>query len=135
MAKEAVVGIAKDEKGNVVIGKKKLKEEKWFSGKWHIPGETKELEESDLSALVRGLNEELGIEIDVNSVKYLAKHISPTGMNVNWYECTATSTALKVGSDLDDAKWVPSSLVAKECDQESVALWPIAIKKYFGLID
>lgn len=135
MAKEAVVGIAKDEKGNVVIGKKKLKEGKWFSGKWHIPGETKESEESDLSALTRGLKEELGIDIDENSVKYLAKHISPTGMNVTWYECMAISTALKVGSDLDDAKWVSFPLVAKECDQESVALWPEEIRNYFDLID
>jgi len=61
---EAVVTIV--ENGNdVLLVKKAELPGHWFSGKWHIPGETLEDGESDNEGMLRGIMEEAGIEIEV----------------------------------------------------------------------
>ena len=47
----------------VLIGKKKLDSPKVLRGEWHIPGEKIENSETDEEALLRGIKEEVGLEI------------------------------------------------------------------------
>lgn len=77
--KRAVTGIV-NYNNMVLIGKKDPNREGFLKGKWHIPGETIEGEESDESALIRGIKEEAGIEIIVG--KFLASHKTPTNTEV-----------------------------------------------------
>ena len=60
--KRAVVALVEHE-GKILLGKKRQDSEGFFAGKWHIPGETMEDDETDEEALIRGMREEAGIEI------------------------------------------------------------------------
>ena len=113
----------------VLVGKKNKTEGKWFSGRWHLPGETLNQGESDQDGLIRGIQEEVGIEIAV--IGYLAEHTSPRGAHVKWYCCKAITFNLKPGSDLETAEWIPKNQVPNRCGDEVVSLWPKEIKRFF----
>ena len=51
--------------GKVLLGKKIKNSPKALAGQWHIPGESVEDNESDEEALIRGIREEAGLEIEV----------------------------------------------------------------------
>lgn len=132
MLQEAVIAIIYNPaKESIVLGLGKPGK-KYYSGKWHIPGEKVELGESDELALIRGAREELGLS-SIVIIQLLARHVSPTGRNARWYECVSSTEILIPGSDLQEAKWVPKSRIPAEQDQESVLLWPEEIKRFFGL--
>ena len=113
------------------IGKKKQKQGKYFSGEWHIPGETIEGEETDEIALIRGMKEETGLEIRVGA--YLASHKSSTRKDVRWYECFASACNAVPGSDLERIMWVDKKHVPIMCGEKTTKLWPDEIKLYFNL--
>jgi len=115
----------------VLIGKKRKSHGKWFSEKWHIPGETIEPRESDEEALIRGIKEETGLDIQVGN--YLASHVSPRGKRVNWYECRTQNNEIFPGSDLVEVRWATKEEAVELC-RYVADLWPQEIKKYFNLI-
>jgi ADP-ribose pyrophosphatase YjhB (NUDIX family) len=129
MARKAVAAIV-NYNGSILIGKKKESDGKYLSGKWHIPGETLQKGETDISALTRGINEEAGIEIQV--VKYLASHKTPKHTMVNWYECIPKTTDISAGSDLSEVKWVPKKDVINICADEAKSFWPKEVRNYFS---
>jgi NADH pyrophosphatase NudC (nudix superfamily) len=114
----------------VLIGKKKEDSSKFFGGKWHIPGETVEVGESDADALMRGMIEEASLEIRVG--KYLASHVSPTGKDVVWYECFSDNDVVSAGSDIVELKWVRKADVPYQVDGGVVELWDPKIREYFS---
>lgn len=132
MAKEAVALIVKDGYGNILIGLANVREGKYFSGKWHLPGETVQTGESLEQAAARGMHEEVGLYI--LALKQITQNFSPDA-HVTWLECQSTSTQLTPASDLADAKWVPLDQVVNNVDESSFTIWPDEVKKYFGLID
>ncbi len=119
--KEAVVGIFVYEE-KVVLGKKK-KGEKWFSGRWHFPGETLKEGETDGQGLCRGAREELGLTA-ISIIRMLTSHISPNGIEVRWYLCQIFSDNLIPGSDLEEVKLIPTVRVEEEYDKEALTLIP-----------
>jgi len=117
--------------GKVLLGKKRSDSPKFLAGKWHIPGETVEGEESDEAALMRGMKEEVGLEIKVR--RYICSSISPSGSkNVNWYECFSSSDKINPSSDLEDAKWVLKKEIFNYLDYDVINLWPEKILGYFS---
>ena len=102
---------------------------KFLAGEWHVPGENVEDNESDEEALIRGIKEEAGLEISVG--EYLGNHITSTGKEAKWYECFAESDKLIVGSDLEDAKFVPRDEVLIYCGKRAKDLWSEEIQNYF----
>lgn len=129
MAKRAVAAIV-HYNNSILIGKKKESNGKYLSGKWHIPGETLRKGETDISALVRGMKEEAGIDIQV--VKYLASHQTPSHTVVNWYECIPKTIDITAGSDLSELKWVPKKEVINMCADEAISFWPKEVRDYFN---
>ena len=125
---EAVVGIVKYN-GSILLVRKKPGQD-FFSGEWHIPGETKEGWESDEEALKRGIREETGIEILVE--ESIGSHNSPKHTEVKWYLCTALSYRLKPDSDIDDAVWVPYAQVPYWHSLKAASLLPDKIKRHLG---
>ena len=115
--------------GKILVGKKKKDAEGFLAGKWHIPGETLEDGENNESALIRGIKEEAGIEIQV--VRYLGTHRTPRHTEVKWYECIPKTYNIVAGSDLEEIKWVSKKDVLNLCRVEAISLWPKEIKEYF----
>jgi len=109
--KKAVVGIVR--LNNLVLLGKKIPGGEFFSGEWHIPGETKKPGEIDEDAVKRGIMEEAGIEVRV--LRYLAQHKTPTPTLVKWYECEALSEDIRPDSDLEAVEWVDLSEVRTRC--------------------
>ncbi len=115
--------------GKVLLGKKRFDSKGMMSGKWHIPGETLEEGETDEQGLIRGIMEEVGI--DVRPGKHLGSYKTSKGMIVNWYECVPLTPDIKVGSDLEDAMWVPFEEVLVVCHKDAISLWPREVLEYF----
>ena len=114
----------------VLLGKKKAGGGATMSGKWHILGETLNIDETDGQGLVRGILEEAGIQIRPG--KYLGSHMTPKDRKVNWYECEPLSTGIIAGSDLEEVRWVPFGEVQKVCHENAISLWPVEIQDYFN---
>ncbi len=135
MGKKAVVGIV-DFKGEIILGKKK-DTGGFLSGKWHIPGETLENGEDFESGLLRGMKEEIGVDIVV--LRYLASYKTLKGTDVRWYECRLKNASdydnINAGSDLECVVWAPKARVMESFGdlKEIVSLWPDEVKGYFGL--
>lgn len=129
MEKRAVIAIV-NYKNKILLGKKKKDSPKVLAGEWHIPAETIENDESDESALIRGIKEETSLEITVGD--YLCSDITPTSQrNVRWYECFANTQEITIGSDLEDAKWVTKKEALNTCSPRAIKYWPEKILNYF----
>ncbi|SRR3989344_8097383 len=129
MIKHAVVAVVNC-RDKILLGKKRKDSPKFLAGEWHIPGETVEDGESDQEALIRGMREEAGLEIEVG--KYLGNHATPTSQReAKWYECSAKTDKVFVGSDLEDIKWIPRKEVLNYCSPRATELWPQNIQDYF----
>lgn len=116
--------------GKILIGKKRDDSSKFLAGEWHIPGETSELNESDEEVLIRGIKEEVGLNIRVGN--YIASHITPTSKReAKWYECFSETDKIIVDSDLEDAKFVERNEVLNVCGERVYSFWPDKIIKYF----
>ncbi|MAE13067.1 hypothetical protein CMO92_00740 [Candidatus Woesearchaeota archaeon] len=113
----------------VLVGKKTEASESFLKGRWHLPGETIEGKESDLDALIRGIREEAGI--DLQAVRYLATSHPKEDVEVRWYECLPSSITCTPGSDLIDVCWVKKEEVSVFCSPESVSVWPEEVRNYF----
>lgn len=127
--KEAVAMVVHDGQGNVLVGQKRVDFGSLLSGQNHLPGETKETDETDEQAIVRGIMEEAGVGVVI--VRYLASHVTPKGTTVRWYECRAEETDLAPSSDLEKVFWVPLEQVVEVCSTKSVDLWPEEVKILF----
>ena len=115
--------------GRILLGKKLKTSSKMLAGKWHIPGESVESNESDEEALIRGMREEAGLEIKVG--RYLGSSITPSSKNeAKWYECFSSTDNIIPGSDLEDAKFVQRNEVLNYCD-ERFKDYPKEIQDYF----
>ena len=128
LERKAVVALV-NYNGNILLGKKLDGAEGFLSGKWHIPGETLEIGETDEEGLIRGIMEEAGIEIKV--LRYLASHRTPKHTLVKWYECEALTYDIRAGSDLSEVRWVPKNEVMGMCHNRAKTLWPQQIQEYF----
>jgi ADP-ribose pyrophosphatase YjhB (NUDIX family) len=118
--------------GKVVLGLKRPKEGKWFSGKWHIPGETLREGESYEEGVIRCAREETGLEVRVGN--HICDDTTPSGKKLKFYECYAIAGELRAQSDLTDIKLVPKERVKDELDAEVTRKWwPAEMKKYFGV--
>lgn len=62
--KRAVAAIIKNN-DRILMGKKRRDSSGTLSGEWHFPGETIEGGETDQEAIIRGLQEEAGVEIEI----------------------------------------------------------------------
>lgn len=117
--------------GKILVGKKRSDSSKFFAGEWHVPGETTEGNESDEQALIRGIKEEVGLNIRVGN--YIASHVTPTSKReARWYECFADSDKIIVGSDLEDAKFIERNEVLNICGKRVYSFWSEKIIKYFS---
>lgn len=125
--RKAVIAII-NYQGKILLGKKRSDSRKFMSGKWHLLGENVEDNESDEGALVRGIMEEVGIKVKIGN--FLGSYRTPTGKNANFYECFALYNQIKIGGDLEDAKWVNKEEVLGMC-MDLVNLWPKKVKDYF----
>ena len=128
MKKRAVIGVI-NYNNKILVGKKKSTSKKFLAGKWHIPGENVEANESNEQALIRGIKEEAGIEIIVG--RYLGSSITTTGKEASWYECFSNTNNVKAGSDLEDIKWVLKEEILNFLGQQSINFWPKQIQDYF----
>jgi len=116
----------------ILLGKKSKGANGQLSGKWHIPGETLEIKETDKQAAVRGIAEEAGIQIYLE--KYVGRHYTINGTRVNWYLAKALTTNIRAGSDLESVKWAPvKKLNVMNGLKESIKLWPDTVKKLLGV--
>ncbi len=116
--------------GKILVGKKRESSPKFLAGEWHIPGETAEAGERDEEALIRGIREEVGLDIRVG--RYIASHITPTSKReAKWYECFADTDKIIIGSDLEDARFVAREEVLRICSKRAYSLWPREIIEYF----
>lgn len=126
----AVIGII-NYNGKVLVGKKRRDSNKFLAGEWHIPGETIEDGETDEDALIRGFQEEAGLEIRVG--KYLSSHTTPTSKKeAKWYECFSKTDKVIPGSDLEKVEWILKNKVLKICSKKAYSLWPKEILDYFN---
>lgn len=130
--KRAVAGIVEKD-GKILLGRKRIYPKSTLSGEWHIPGETVKGQETDQEALIRGIREEAGIEIEV--IKFIGSHQTPKGARVNWYLCRTSNTDLIVGSDLEEVRWIPVPEVSKLSGETAKLMWPKAVREMFGCVE
>ena len=123
---EAAVAIV-EYKGKILLGKK-IHSKSLLSKTWHIPGGKKRPEETYAQALIREIEEEANIKIQVLN---LIDEFSNKEMRVKWYICRPQTTMIKPGDDLADVKFVPKEDVIKLCDEKAISLWPPKVKEYF----
>jgi len=126
--KRAVIAIV-NYQGKILVGKKRSNSPKFLAGKWHFLAENVEEGESDEQALIRGAEEEVGLEIKVR--KHLGSHATPSGKEANFYECFALSENLRIGSDLEEAKWINKTEVL-EFLKDRRDIWPLEVIEYFN---
>ncbi len=129
--KKAVAGIVEND-GKIVLGKKRTHPESTLSGEWHLPGETVEGEETDQETLIRGIQEEAGIKVEI--IRFVGSHETPKGNVVNWYLCGASDTNLVVGSDLEEVQWVPIAEVLELSGETAKMMWPKEVKEMFARV-
>lgn len=129
MKNYAVIAIVENN-GRILVGKKIEKSEKFLSNTWHIPGGKIGKNETDEEALIREIQEEAGIEIEVKS--FLDNSITPTGKRAHWYLCSSSSSDINPGDDLIDVKFIPKANVRETCDEKSISLWPPKVVEYFN---
>ena len=130
--KRAVVGIVEKD-GKILLGKKGINQESTLSGEWHIPGETIEGIETDKEALIRGIQEEAGIEVEI--IKFVGSNETPKGTLVNWYLCGTSSADLAAGSDLEEARWVAIAEILELSGKTAKLMWPEEVREMFGYIE
>ena len=131
MERKRAVAVIVENNNKILMGKKKRGSSETLSGEWHLPGETVEDNETDEQAIVRGLHEEAGIEIEV--IRFLDSHITPKGTLVNWYLCRSDNLNLIAGSDLEEVRWVTIPDVEKLSGLTAKSLWPEQVKKLLNL--
>lgn len=125
--RKAVVALIEKD-GLILVGKKNTSSKKVLAGKWHIPGETVEGNETDYQALERGMLEEARIIVSPN--KLIGTHTTGHGTRVNWYSCTTDTFDVVAGSDLEDIQWVPREKVKDLCTEEVFGFWPREVQEY-----
>ena len=129
MAKIAVTAII-EHNGQVIVGKKIKMDGHFLSGKWHIPGGKLNSGENETDAIVREMQEEAGIKINV--VRFLDEFYNEkSDVMVRWYLCQPLTFDLTPGDDLEEVKFVPKKDVATICDREAVSRWPQKVIEYF----
>ena len=128
--KRAVAAIVENN-DRILMGKKRRDSSGTLSGEWHFPGETIEGGETDQEAIIRGLQEEAGVEIKI--VGFIGSHLTPKGTLVNWYLCRSDSTDLIVGSDLEEVCWVAKDEVLKLIGEIAKSRWPEEVRKIFEI--
>lgn len=127
----AMIVVSSDGK-EIAIAKKAIREGKYLSGQWHVPGETKNNGEDDLDAVRRGAGEELGLV--VNGFIYFGEHETPRGTTVRWYQAMVVgSEELRVGGDLEEARWENIGSVRNAVSPLEVDLWPKMVREFFGI--
>jgi len=96
-----------DENGRILVQKRP--EGKPMAGLWEFPGGKVETGETPESALVRELNEELGIvveEPDLNPVAFASEAVNDQHLILLLYVCNEWSGCIE-SADLLDLQWLP----------------------------
>jgi 8-oxo-dGTP diphosphatase len=89
---------------SIFIGRRK--EGKSMAGKWEFPGGKVEANESEQNALIRELNEELGMSVRVYEKLGFNIHVYETfTINLVAYKCSFESATFKL-TDHDKFEWV-----------------------------
>lgn len=130
--KGAVVGIV-ERGGEILLGKKRISPGSTLSEEWHIPGETIKGKETDQEALIRGMQEEVGIEVEI--IKFVGSNETPKGTMVNWYLCRTNNADFVVGSDLEEARWVAIAEVLELSGKTAKLMWPKEVREMFGCVE
>ncbi len=126
----AVVAIVEYE-GKVLVGKKIKKPGHPLSEHWHIPGGTVRDDETHEKAIVRELEEEAGLEVEV--IEFIEeRQVEENKMRARWYLCRALHDNLKAGDDLSDVKFIEKDKVKSLCSEIGVSLWPPKVVEYFN---
>ena len=127
--KKAVIAIV-NFNDKILVGKKRSDSSSFLSGLWHIPGESLEEGENDYDALTRGMIEEAGLKIRVG--KLIGSNETPNRF-ANWYECFCDDDKINVGSDLEDARFIPKEEVMDFIGERTLEYWPKEVLEYFKL--
>ena len=125
--KNVVVGLLSQKRGNDLIEYLLVKSRKDFgryTGYWYPPGGHLEEEEDERAALIREIEEELGL-----NVKPINKIATTPGDTENqmthWWECKLLSDKIKINQEeITEIGWFTKD------DMENMQLWP-ATKVFF----
>ena len=101
---QVVAGIIKDKENKIFIAQRNLKKSQ--GGLWEFPGGKIEINESREHALIRELQEELDITVEVN--KYVGEktfEYPDKSINLIAFECKIISGEVKL-EEHEDSKWV-----------------------------
>ena len=101
---QVVAGIIKDKENKIFIAQRNLKKSQ--GGLWEFPGGKIEVNESREHALIRELQEELDITVEVN--KYVGEktfEYPDKSINLIAFECKIISGDVKL-EEHEDSKWV-----------------------------
>lgn len=101
---QVVAGIIKDKENKIFIAQRNLKKSQ--GGLWEFPGGKIEVNESREHALIRELQEELDITVEVN--KYVGEktfEYPDKSINLIVFECKIISGEVKL-EEHEDSKWV-----------------------------
>lgn len=101
---QVVAGIIKDKENKIFIAQRNLKKSQ--GGLWEFPGGKIEVNESREHALIRELQEELDITVEVN--KYVGEktfEYPDKLINLIAFECKIISGEVKL-EEHEDSKWV-----------------------------
>lgn len=101
---QVVAGIIKDKENKIFIAQRNLKKSQ--GGLWEFPGGKIEVNESREHALIRELQEELDITVEVN--KYVGEktfEYPDKSINLIAFECKIISGEVKL-EEHEDSKWV-----------------------------
>lgn len=110
----SVVAVIVNEREEVLLTRRSVSP---FHGEWVMPGGKIDLGEPIVQALKREVLEEVGIEVEVDTIIDVFEHLTPGEENCHfvilYYRCRPVHQAVNHNPDeISDARWVPRNELA-----------------------
>lgn len=103
---EVVAAVIRNQKGEIYVVQRSENSKQYLSKKWEFPGGKIEMNETEVDALIREINEELSVEIEPTEKIITVQHIYPDfHIKMHAYDCQITNGKPILSEHINE-KWL-----------------------------